>query len=118
MGILLGLGRVDLGNKGKEKGNSFPKVIPGPAAEPGIQSRCAELALGLWQEGGPVNTALPRRGPPNGFPEPPVPSGAWLQAPGLLCILEKDEPGYLWSIFSLRASSKPCWVDGEWWDGG
>lgn len=42
----LGLERAD---SGRESGNTgMGKVIPGPAAEPGIKSRCAELVLGLY----------------------------------------------------------------------
>lgn len=47
-----GLERADSespsGNTSTEKGNNLPKVIAGPAAEPGIKSRCAELVLGLY----------------------------------------------------------------------
>lgn len=48
---LLGLGRDERGrasrNTGTGKGNNLLRVIPGPVAEPGIKSRCAELVLGL-----------------------------------------------------------------------
>lgn len=49
---LLGLERAERGgrasgNTGTGKGNNLLKVIPGPLAEPGIKSRCAELVLRL-----------------------------------------------------------------------
>lgn len=56
LGVFLGLGRASLGlgraergrasgNTSTGKGNNLLKVIPGPVAEPGIKSRCAELVL-------------------------------------------------------------------------
>lgn len=57
--VSLGWGRASLGleraergrasrNTGAGKGNNLLKVIPGPVAQPGIKSRCAESVLRLY----------------------------------------------------------------------